>query len=165
MDDEFGAASLKDQAAQLKKKDYGFAAGLEFDDYMSQFFERVEPGEGDEFAAVKPWLGAIKEPANHPKNNKKAPDETLEIDWVYGYRSEEARMNCQFNELGQAVYPTAAIGVVFDYRTMKQQYFGGGKTSMGGRKQKNTEPNGHTDDVTALAVSNNRKLVASGQNG
>ena len=82
---------------------------------MAEIFERVEPGAGDEFSSVKPWLGAIKEPLNHPAPVKKAPTETLEIDWVYGYRSEEARQNCHFNNRGQAVYPTAALGVILDY--------------------------------------------------
>jgi microtubule-associated protein-like 6 len=58
----------------------------------------VPPGEGDEFAAVKPWLGAIKEPKSHPKANKAKPKEHFNIDWIYGYRSEEARMNAQFND-------------------------------------------------------------------
>lgn len=101
---------------------------------MSALFEKVPPGEGDEFAAVKPWLGAIKEPKNHPKINKKAPAEDFAIDWVYGYRSEEARMNCAFNADGNAVYPAAALGIVFDYKNMTQKYFGGGKTDFGGRK-------------------------------
>jgi len=56
------------------------------------------------------------------------------IDWVYGYRSEEARMNVQYNAEGNAVYPTAALGVVLNYKKMKQSYFGGGKTDFGGRK-------------------------------
>jgi len=125
----------------------------------------VPPGEGDEFAAVKPWLGAIKEPKPKPKINKKAPAEAYAIDWVYGYRSEEARMNCQFNSSGHAVYPTAALGVVFDYKNMKQSYFGGGKTSFSGRKQDDESKDGHSDDVTALCVSFSRAMVASGQNG
>jgi hypothetical protein len=79
-------------------------------------------------------LGAIKEPKNHPKPNKKSPDQEFVIDWVYGYRSEEARNNAAFNAQGQAVYPTAAMGVVFDYMNMTQSYFGGGKTTKGGRK-------------------------------
>ena len=40
-------------------------------------------------------------------------------------------MNCQFSGTGKAVYPTAALGVVFDYKEMKQLYFGGGKTDFG----------------------------------
>ena len=79
-------------------------------------------------------MGAIKEPKVHPKPDKKEPKEQYAIDWVYGYRSEEARMNCQFNSEGMAVYPTAALGVVFDYKKMQQRYFGGGKTDFGGRK-------------------------------
>jgi hypothetical protein len=132
---------------------------------MADLFEILPPGEGDEFSAVKPWLGAIKEPANHPPANKRAPKEDYAIDWVYGYRSEEARQNCHFNSKGQAVYPTAALGVVFDYNAKTQLHFGGGKTDFGGRKQKDESKDSHTDDVTALALSASRKIVVSGQNG
>jgi microtubule-associated protein-like 6 len=76
-----------------KAKQYPGDQTQVYDEVLSALFEKVPPGEGDEFAAVKPWLGAIKEPKNHPKNNKKAPTETYGIDWVFGYRSEEARMN------------------------------------------------------------------------
>jgi hypothetical protein len=62
-------------------------------------------------------------------------------------------MNCCFNHFGQAVYPTAAIGVIFDYKNLRQQYFGGGATGFGGRKQKDTTSNTHNDDITALAIS------------
>lgn len=74
-------------------------------------------------------------------------------------------MNCQFNSNGGAVYPTAALGVVFDYKNMKQTYFGGGKTTFSGRKQDDESKDGHSDDVTALCVSFSRNMVASGQNG
>lgn len=67
---------------------------------MSAIFEKVEPGEGDEFAAVKPWKGAIKKPSNAPNPVKKSPDKEYAIDWVYGYRSEEARQNAHFNANG-----------------------------------------------------------------
>lgn len=40
------------------------------------------------------------------------------MDWVYGYRSEEARMNVAFNSEGAAVYPAAAVGIIFDYKKM-----------------------------------------------
>lgn len=164
-DDEFGGESKKDQLKALKAKQYPGEENQDYDDIMKTIFEKVPPGEGDEFAAVKPWLGAIKEPKNHPKPNKKAPVENYAIDWIYGYRSEEARMNCQFNTEGHAVYPAAAVGIVFDYKNMKQSYFGGGKTDFGGRKQDDESKDGHSDDVTALCMSFSRKMIASGQNG
>lgn len=99
------------------------------------------------------------------KNNKAEPSETYEIDWVYGYRSEEARNNAAFNSKGQLVYPTAAIGVVFDYQNMSQIWFGGGETDFGGRKQDDEGKDIHTDDITACALSFDRNTVATGQNG
>ena len=67
-----------------------------------------------------------------------------------------------FNAEGQAVYPTAALGVVYDYKQKAQKYFGGGKTDFGGRKQDDESKDGHSDDVTALCISKSRKMVASG---
>ena len=43
-------------------------------------------------------------------------------------------MNVGINSSGKAVYPAAAMGIIFDYKEMKQTIFGGGKTEMGGRK-------------------------------
>jgi len=117
-EDEFQADNKKEMGKAMKAKEYPGEEDQEYDDIMSSLIEKVPPGEGDEFAAVKPWLGAIKEPTSHPKPTKKAPKEDYAIDWVWGYRSEEARMNCQFNASAQAVYPTAALGVIFDYKNM-----------------------------------------------
>ena len=164
-EDHFGGDDKKAAHKASKAKAYPGDVTQEYDDILSALFHKVPPGEGDEFAAVKPWLGAIKEPKSHPKANKAAPKEHFNIDWIYGYRSEEARMNAQFNEKGMAVYPAAAVGVVFDYKNMQQKYFGGGATKEGGRKQDDESSNGHSDDVTALCMSFSRKLVASGQNG
>lgn len=93
--------------------------GVELDEEAAELFDKVAPGEGDEFMAVKPWLGAIKEPIPAPQiggNSAKKPKEQYEIDWVYGYRSEEARMNLFFNNKGEAVYPTAALGVIYNFK-------------------------------------------------
>ena len=112
---EFENVTGKDVLKKMKTKKYDDEAEIVYDEILSAIFEKVPPGEGDEFAAVKPWLGAIKEPKNHPAPNPKAPDEKLEIEWVWGYRSEEARQNAYFNCVGQADYPTAALGVIYDY--------------------------------------------------
>jgi hypothetical protein len=56
---------------------------FEFDD------EEIDENDEDkvkQFMAVKPWIGAIKEPENHPPVDKSAPDTGYEIEYVYGYR-------------------------------------------------------------------------------
>ena len=50
--------------------------------------------------AVKPWLGAIKEPASHPPVNPSPPNVKYALDYVYGYRCEDSRQNVYFNKDG-----------------------------------------------------------------
>ena len=40
--------------------------------------------------AVKPWLGAIKEPTGFkmPAGQNKAPDVSIELNYVFGYRAK-----------------------------------------------------------------------------
>ncbi len=56
--------------------------------------------ESKEFMAVKPWIGAIAEPTSHPELNKSPPDETYELDYVYGYRCQDSRQNVYYNTSG-----------------------------------------------------------------
>ena len=60
-------------------------------------FEEVDAGQGEQFMAVKPWIGAIKEPLNHPPPNPSPPDVNFTLDYVYGYRCEDTRQNVYFN--------------------------------------------------------------------
>ena len=52
--------------------------------------EEVEV-EGQQFGAVKPWIGAIREPDHHPIIDKSAPDVNYALEYVYGYRCEDSR--------------------------------------------------------------------------
>ena len=67
--------------------------------------------------ACKPWLGAIKEPDEVPMNNAEVPDERYEIDFVHGYKSDLTRQNLYYNQNHNAVYMTAALGVILDTET------------------------------------------------
>lgn len=64
---------------------------------LKGFLEVDDVSHGDEFGAVKPWLGAIVEPTYHPPKNNTKPDITYNIDFVYGYRTEDVRMNLYYN--------------------------------------------------------------------
>ncbi len=76
---------------------------------------------GDEFMAVKPWLGAIVEPTLPPTINPKVPDEELHLRWVHGYRALDSRNNLRYTAKGELVYPAAALGVVYSTKKWQQR--------------------------------------------
>ena len=53
------------------------------------------------------------------------PSEEYEIEHVYGYRICDVNNNLHYTESGQAVYMTAALGIVMDPATLKQRVYGG----------------------------------------
>lgn len=105
--------------------------------------------------AVKPWLGAIKEPKSYykdPLNQNKKPPFSLNLDYVFGYKSDKVRNNIKYLKNGGIVYHTASLGVIltFDSNGVSQQqkfFFG------------------HTDEITALDLHPDRVKVATGQMG
>ena len=54
--------------------------------------------EGEEFMAVKPWIGAVKEPDNHPPVDPSPPDCTYTLEYAYGYRCQDSRQNVYYNQ-------------------------------------------------------------------
>jgi WD40 repeat protein len=83
---------------------------------------------------------------------------------VYGYRCEDSRQNVYFNSHGQAVYMTAALGVILDQKSNTQKFFGGGQVA---NKAKNVSDDTlcHTDDITSISISADRTRAVSGQVG
>lgn len=130
----------------------------------NDFFEIEDMAHGDESGAVQPFKGNLKEPLSHNPINRAAPDETYEIDFVYGYKSEETRQNVQYNASRKPVYMTASLGIILDPKKREQLIFGGGEAGQC-RKQQQKGVTGHTDDITCLSVSPDRKFVVSGQVG
>ncbi|RHY00831.1 hypothetical protein DYB30_001110 [Aphanomyces astaci] len=110
-----------------------------------------EGGKGDEFMAVKPWVGAIREPTNwtsKPDDNE-APLSSLELSFVYGYRGFDTRNNLSFGaDANTIIYHAAALGIVYDKQHHRQIFH-----------------YGHTDDIMCLAVHPEGHLVASGERG
>jgi len=76
---------------------------------------------GDQFMAIKPWIGAVK--ASVPSDYKPSKDESLppksslELEYVHGYRCHDSRNNLKFGPNGEIVYHTAAVGIVLDPKT------------------------------------------------
>ena len=118
-------------------------------------FEEEEVKGGEQFGAIKPWIGALCPPNNPPKNNPSAPEQSLEPSYVFGYRCGDCRDNIHYlknNE--EIVYMTASIGVVLNKKTNKQRFFGCG--------DKPSCKNCHNDDILSIAMHPNRSIIATG---
>lgn len=77
----------------------------------------------------------MAEPFDHPPVNPTKPAQSYKIDFVYGYKNEEARQNLFYNHKGKPVYMTAAMGVIFNPKVRTQIIFGGKETTSMVRKQ------------------------------
>lgn len=107
--------------------------------------------QGEKAQAAKIWKGHFKEPSGYtkpPKNQEKAPHIKATIDWVHGYRGCKSRNNVRYLADGSIGYFVAGLGVVYDPETHSQRHF-----------------DKHTDDITAIAFSPDRKTVATGEIG
>lgn len=71
-----------------------------------------------------------------------SPSQTLEIDYVFGYRSYDCRNNVKFDSKGKIIYHQAAIGIVLDPKTKNQIFI--------------TE---HHDDISCLDVVENSAVT------
>jgi microtubule-associated protein-like 6 len=117
----------------------------------NELFSEVKVENGDQFMAIKPWLGAIKAPSNFTKpalNQNKPPQVNLDLNYVFGYRAKDMRNNVRYLKNGNIVYNAAALGIVLDINTNEQKFF-----------------NLHIDDITALAVHPDEVTVATGEIG
>ena len=106
-------------------------------------------GGGDEFMAVKPYLGAIKAPKGEHSGNPLAPKATIEVSWVHGYNGLDVRYGAD----GGVCYSAAGLGV-----SLKRE---SGGTDGGAQKV----CQGHDDDVQSFCVSGDRGIMATGQMG
>jgi len=134
------ATNHKEKMEKIKEDAHNRDADM--DAAMMYAIDGGGPGGGDEFMAVKPWLATIKEPTNFSSSRvtNKAPDANLSLEWVYGYSAQDQRNNLRYvlndsNGVTRMVYPAAAVGVVYNPRTHKQQFY-----------------HGHDDDITCLSM-------------
>jgi microtubule-associated protein-like 6 len=108
--------------------------------------------QATEFSACKPWMGVVLHsiPSDYKpsKLDTAAPDSTLELEYVHGYRCHDTRNNLRYTVNGDIVYHTAAVGIVFNKENRSQRFFFD-----------------HIDDITALAIHPDKKIVATGEMG
>ena len=136
---------------------------FEFDDLE---VENMEEQQAKEFMAVKPWIGAIKEPETHPDVDKSKPDTSYMIEHVYGYRCQDSRQNVYYNPEGKVCYMTACLGIILDQSSNTQQFFGGGEVENES-KQTASDTNSHNNDIMCMNVNTagGREWAVTGQVG
>ena len=54
-------------------------------------------------------MSSIAGPSVLPKSDLSAPVDALELEWVHGYRAQDARQNLFYTAAGAIVYPAAAL--------------------------------------------------------
>lgn len=116
-----------------------------------------EETKGEETAVAAFDSSLIVAPSVPPSVNTGVPRANFAPQYVYGYRGHDSRENLFFSSAGNLLYPMAALGIIFNPNTNSQTFFGGkalGKTT-----------NQHDDDILCLAVSTDRRKVATGQLG
>jgi hypothetical protein len=171
-DDNEMIRDLKDRAGiRANKKtgeveEYDPADGERPEEDFFEFEEEEATLESKEFMAVKPWIGAVKEPDNHPEVDKSQPDETYALEHAYGYRCQDSRQNVFYNDAGQVVYMTACLGVILDKDSNTQTFFGGGEVDNASKQVSSTKMS-HNNDIMCLKVntSGGRNIACTGQVG
>ena len=99
-----------------------------------------------------------------PDVNPEAPDIEYKLNYVYGYRCADTRQNVYFNDKGQVIFMTAAVGVQLDTSSNTQKFFGGGPVGPS-HKAHDGAARQHSDDIMCLALSPDLRLAATGQVG
>ena len=117
---------------------------------------RVELGRdaiSDGGAALEETLLSLQPPthwqeAGVPLDAADAPDDALQLEWVYGARGHDVRSHVHWTRTGEVLFHAATVGVVFDPRARSQRFF-----------------TAHTDDILCASLHPNGVLAATGQAG
>jgi len=111
--------------------------------WLDEFYRPV-----DIRASRKQWRRASLQPPSYTlRNNSSLPEARLKLEWVYGYASRNLRHNLFYNNVGDIIYPTASVVVVYKHRHRMQRHF-----------------QCHNDEIRAMAQHPiNLNIMASGQ--
>ena len=97
-------------------------------------------------SAVKPWKSAFVEPS-WATAKIGSTDVDVELEWIHGYRSHDCRSNLLYSAAGSIVYNVAALAVVYNKVSAKQQFLHGA----------------HENEVVSIAPHPTGLLFATGE--
>jgi WD40 repeat protein len=118
--------------------------------------------------AVKPWVGAIKPPSEFDFDRlphlATAPDSSLEMLWVHGYRCRDAFNNVAVRPTtGEVLWPAAATVVLLAASAAPAAPASDDEGARRGSTQRHVVA--HPDDVRCLCLSPDGALCATGGQG
>ncbi|XP_036887500.1 echinoderm microtubule-associated protein-like 5 isoform X3 [Sturnira hondurensis] len=89
-----------------------------------------------------------KQKTDTSKRRERAPENSIRLHFVHGYRGYDCRSNLFYTQIGEIVYHVAAVGVIYNRQQNTQRFY-----------------LGHDDDILCLAVHPVKDYVATGQVG
>ena len=143
-------------------------------------FDFVDAGPGEEFMAVKPWIGAMKEPSSHSPADvdSSPPDEALELSYAFGYRCRGVFDNVHFSaagtcgNAGRARVRCALLlrtnlrprGLVVFWCRAGELVYPAAAIGVIANPEDGSQRfyQGHVDDIMCLAVDSTGTLAATG---
>lgn len=119
-----------------------------------EFFKSDDVTKGDEFLAVKPWTGAVREPSTYVESSDRQsalPNQELRLEFAYGVNTCATASNCAYyaDDSWEIVYTSASLGIVYNTKTQTQLLHQGHGSNA----------------ISALAVHPRGDLVVTGDSG
>lgn len=109
--------------------------------------------------AFLPCASSVFAPDNYERDADilNPPMESVTLEATYGFRAYDSRNNLFYTALGDVVYPTASLNVVYNRQTHTQNFMATNPAAE--------HIQGHTDDITCLTRHPNGMIFASGEVG
>ncbi|CAM9857262.1 unnamed protein product, partial [Chrysoparadoxa australica] len=100
-------------------------AAMDLDGGQEELLRIERKGMAQEIEPQLPWQNtvAFTEPSTLPSHlPKEAPNANMELEWCYGLNACASRGSVQYTLKGNIVYPSGAVGVVYNPGSHTQQY-------------------------------------------
>ncbi|XP_072293600.1 echinoderm microtubule-associated protein-like 6 isoform X2 [Eucyclogobius newberryi] len=108
--------------------------------YDRQVYKEDLPQLKQQSREKKQQVGSLK--------RQRGPEQSLQLQFVHGYRGYDCRNNLFYTQSGEVLYHVAAVGVVYNRQLHSQRFY-----------------LGHDDDILSLSIHPVKDYAATGQVG
>jgi hypothetical protein len=83
----------------------------------------------NETSSTDPWLAKVKDLSPTVFANQlmpvESPEESLAMEWIYGYQGGKSKNNVRYNFQGDLVYHISRYAIVYSFNNHEQRIFSG----------------------------------------